>query len=125
MSQVESLVGGLAAVQLLCSSFPKDVPALLAAGGMRLLHQVLEEVSGSSALLLFALTSLECVLRCLSACEVFLSEGKKFLLTLLENKQRPPVTNILHQILQRLHCYEVAVAFGVMRIIHIEYSLLD
>jgi hypothetical protein len=24
------------------------------------------------------------------------------------------VTSVLHQILQRLHCYELAVAFGVM-----------
>lgn len=107
-------------MQLLCSSCPKDVPAFLDAGGMRLLHRVVEEVSGTTALLLFALTSVECILRYRSACEVFLPQGKKLLLKLLENKQRPPVTNILHQILQRLHCYELAVDFGVIIIMTVK-----
>lgn len=112
-------------MQLLCSSCPQDVPAFLAAGGMRLLHQVVEEVSGTAALLLFALTSVECILRHGCACEEFLSQGKKFLITLLEKKQRPPVIILLHQILQRLQCYEVAVAFGVMLVMIIQSSLLE
>jgi len=122
---VESLVGGLAAVQLLCNSCPQDVAAFLAAGGVRLLHEVVEEVSGTTALLLFALASVECLLRHGCACEAFLSQGKKILSTLLETKQRPPVIARLHQILQRLQCYELAVAFGVMFIIIIQSSLLD
>lgn len=113
-------------MQLLCTSFPQDVPAFLAVGGMRLLHQVVEEVSsGTTALLLFALTSAECILRHGCACEAFLSQGKNFFLTLLEIKQRPPVITLLHQILQRLQCYEVSVAFGVILIMIIQSSLFE
>nr|XP_024360975.1 uncharacterized protein LOC112275138 isoform X1 [Physcomitrium patens] len=109
ISAVESLLGGLAAVQLLFTSCPKDVPAFLAGGGMRLLHQVVEEISGTSALLLFALTSVECTLRHASGCEEFSAQDKRILLSLLEKKQRPPVVSLLQRILQRLRCYELAV----------------
>lgn len=115
--QVESLLGGLAAVQLLCTSCPKDVPAFLAGGGMRLLHQVVEEISGTSALLLFALTSVECTLRHASGCEEFSAQDKRILLSLLEKKQRPPVVSLLQRILQRLRCYELAVTITVIFII--------
>lgn len=125
VSQVESLIGGLAAVQLLCSSCPDDTGAFIDAGGMRLLHQVLEEVSGTTALLLFALTSVECLIRHGYACEAFSDEGKKILLTLLDGKQRPPVKNLLHQILQRLECYELSVRFEVMLIINTVSFLLQ
>lgn len=118
VSQVESLIGGLAAVQLLCSSCPEDTRAFIDGGGMRLLHQVVKEVSGTTALLLFALTSVECLIRHGYACEAFSDEGKKILLTLLDGKQRPPVKDLLHQILQRLECYELSVRFGVMLIMN-------
>lgn len=122
---MESLVGGLAAVQLLCSSCPQDVATFLAAGGMTLLHEVAEEVSGTTALLLFVLTSVECLLRHKCACEAFLPQGKNILIKLLENKQRPPVVVLLHQILQRLQCYELSVAFGVTFIMTTQSSLLE
>jgi hypothetical protein len=119
--QVESLVGGLAAVQLLCNKDPGDVQPFLAAGGMKLLLQVVEEVSETTGLLLFALTSVECACRHGCGCEALLSEGKEPLLALRHKMQRPPITRLLQRVVYRLQCYELACSFEVVLLhVHIQ-----
>lgn len=111
---MDSLIGGLAAAQLLCSKGPDEVPLFLAAGGLKLLLQVVEEVSGSTALLLLALAAVECACRHGCVCEEFLSLGKGPLLNLLQQKHPPPVQMLLQQLLQRLQTYQLAIAFEVL-----------
>jgi hypothetical protein len=107
------LIGGLASAQLLCANYADDVSLFLEAGGLGLLLQVVQEVAGTSALLLFALTAIDCACRHGQACEALVSQGKEPLLVLLEQKQQPPVGQLLRRILRRLSVYQIATAFEV------------
>ncbi|CAM6062600.1 unnamed protein product [Sphagnum tenellum] len=111
LSTVEMLIGGLAAAQLLCANYADDVSLFLEAGGMGLLLQVVQEVAGTSALLLFALTAIDCACRHGQACEALVSQGKEPLLVLLEQKQQPPVGQLLRRILRCLSVYQIATTF--------------
>jgi hypothetical protein len=70
-----------------------------------------QEVAGTSALLLFALTAIDCACRHGQACEALVSQGKEPLLVLLEQKQQPPVGQLLRRILHCLSVYQIATTF--------------
>lgn len=110
-------------MQLLCNKDPGDMQPFLAAGGMKLLLQVVEEVSETTGLLLFALTSVECACRHGCGCEMLLSEGKEPLLALHHKMQRPPITRLLQRVVHRLQCYELACSFEVV-LLHVHIQTL-
>ncbi|BFI24303.1 protein MpVIR [Marchantia polymorpha subsp. ruderalis] len=120
-SEVKRLIGGLAAAQLLCTD-PKECYRFVAAGGMRLITDVLQQVSGKfSITTLLALGVVECASRCAFGCEALLGwwsptgsniyqgcgTNYEVLVNLLLQPHLHHVARLASRILNRLRAYEL------------------
>ncbi|KAG6547572.1 hypothetical protein Mapa_011021 [Marchantia paleacea] len=120
-SEVKRLIGGLAAAQLLCTD-PKECYRFVAAGGMRLITDVLQQVSGKfSITTLLALGVVECASRCAFGCEALLGwwsptasniyqgcgTNYEILVNLLLQPHLQHVARLASRILNRLRAYEL------------------
>lgn len=130
--QVESLIGGLAAAQLLCTD-AQECYRFILAGGLHLLLDVLQHVVGTfSATTLLALGAVECASRYAFGCEALLGwwtpnsalggetwesrgacRGYSVLVKFLLHPQQRPVVLIAARVLHRLRGYELTAAVQV------------
>lgn len=127
--QVDSLIAGLAAAQLLCL----DVACcqkFVEADGMKAVMEVLsDETFNNSAISLLAVRAVECCSRHAVACDALISWHKDHgfwssesnplaiqtpLLKLLQQPLRPPVMQLTISVLKRLRAFETVSALQVL-----------